>query len=100
MRALTIPLLLALGACVSPRPEAELASAMGTLGQARPIAGPYAPAELQAAQAKLGRASEAMAREDWTEARRLAEQAELDARFALAIAENERSRRGLAGGAP
>ena len=59
---------------------------------AEPFASHYAPAELAAAQSKLERAEQALARDDRVQARRLAEEAEVDARFAWAMAENERSR--------
>ena len=58
----------------------------------RPVAHRYAQPELKLAQAKLARAEQAMTREDWRAARRLAEQAEVDARYAWALAESERVR--------
>ena len=93
MRTLTtVFVCLALAACASPSPpEPELAAARAALIQAEPLAHRYAAPELRLAQAKLARAEQAMARHDWTEARRLAEQAEVDARFARALAENERA---------
>jgi hypothetical protein len=93
VRALTLSIALALAACASvPPPVTELAAARAALGQAGPLASQYAPAELSAAQRKLERAEQAMARDDRVQARRLAEEAEVDARFAWAVAENERSR--------
>ena len=87
--------LLSVAACASaPRPDAELAAARAALLQARPLAQEYAPAELAAAHAKLSAAEQAAARDERTRARRLAEQAEVDAKLAQAIAENERSRGG------
>jgi hypothetical protein len=86
-------LTLALAACAStPPPATELASARAAIEQAAPVASRYAPAELAAAQKKLERAAQALARDDRLQARRLAEEAEVDARFAWAVAENERSR--------
>jgi len=57
------------------------------------VAHRYAPGELRLAQHKLARAELAMARDDWRTARRLAEEAEVDARYAWALAENERAHR-------
>jgi hypothetical protein len=66
------------------------------VSQAQPVASRYAPAELKLAQAKLDRAQAAMTREDWPQAKRLAEQAEVDAKFAWSLAESERTRRASA----
>jgi hypothetical protein len=76
-------------ACATePPPAAELASARAAIAQAAS----GAPAELQAANAKLDRAQEAAARGDNVQARRLAQEAEVDARLAWAMSENERLR--------
>ena len=91
VRASFALLSLALAACASP-PEAELAAARAAVIQAEPVAHRYAGHELRLAQHKLDRAEQAMARQEWNEARRLAEQAEVDARFARALADNERAR--------
>jgi len=93
--AATVILLLALAACAtsSPPPDTDLAAARTAMLQAEPVAHRYAPAELRVAQDKLARAEQAMTRDDWREARRLAEEAEVDARYARALAEHERSRR-------
>ena len=95
VRAAMVLLCFALGACAtSSAPDRELAAARAAVIQAEPVAHRFAAAELGLAQRKLARAEEALGRDDWTEARRLAEQAELDARYAWALAENERSRSG------
>ena len=96
-RAATVFLSFALAACATTSPpgdktEADLAAARAALLQAEPVGHRYATAELRLAQDKLARAEQAMARDDWREARRLAEQAEVDARYAWALAENERVR--------
>lgn len=93
--AATVILPLALVACAtsSPPPDSDLAAARTAILQAEPVAYEYAPAELRLAQDKLSRAERAMTRDDWREARRLAEEAEADARYARALAENERIRR-------
>jgi len=84
--------LMVLAACATePAPAVELAAARAAIEQAAPVA-EYAPKELAAAQTKLTLAQNALARGDNTRARRLAQQAEVDARLAWALAENERSR--------
>lgn len=87
--------MLALVGCASTSspPDGDLAAARAALLQAEPVAHRYATAELRLAQEKLARAEQAMARDDWREAHRLAEEAEVDARYAWALAENERTRR-------
>ena len=93
VKPLILPIALVLAACASASPPAtELASARAAIEQAAPFASHYAPAELAAAQKKLEREEQALARDDRVQARRLAEAAEVDARFAWAMAENERSR--------
>src|SRR5204863_2573379 len=93
VRAALAILSLALAACATPAPpDADLAAARAALLQAEPVAHRHAAKELALAQTKLARAEQAMARDDWREARRLAEEAEVDARYAWALAENERVR--------
>ncbi len=88
---------LLLAACATAQPPvAELSAARSAIAQAKSPASRYAAAELRAAEAKLGRAEAANRGERWDEARRHAEEAEVDANFALAVAENERSRRASA----
>jgi hypothetical protein len=86
-----------LAACATAQPPvAELSAARSAIAQAKSLASRYAAAELRVAEAKLGRAEAANRDERWDEARRLAEEAEVDANFALSVAENERSRRASA----
>jgi hypothetical protein len=92
LRVLLLPVL-ALAACAGAAPTEELAAARAALVQAQPVAAKEAPAELQAAQAKLARAEDAMRRGDNDAARRLAEQAEVDAKLAWTTAESARSQR-------
>ena len=81
-----------LAACATePPPTAQLAAARAAVDQAAPGAS-YAPRELAAAQTKLKEAQAALARGDNLQARRLAQEAEVDARLAWALSENERSR--------
>jgi membrane peptidoglycan carboxypeptidase len=85
-------LLVVLAACATEAPPtAELAAARAAVAQARPVA-EYAPKELAAAHTKLMAAQDALARGENLQARRLAQQAEVDARLAWALSENERSR--------
>jgi Domain of unknown function (DUF4398) len=88
---------LGLAACATGEPPvAQMSSARSMVSQAHSLAGRYAPAELTAAQTKLAQAEAAYRAGEWTSARRLAEQSEVDASFALSVAENERSRRASA----
>lgn len=85
--------LLGITACASPPPPTlQVAAARAAIEQAGPLAARYSAAELAGAEAKLERAQQALARGDNTQARRLSEEAEVDARLASAMAENERSR--------
>lgn len=81
-------------ACAStPPPVAQLAAAQASVANARPVATTDAPAELHTAQTKLVGAEDAMQRGDYRRARLLAEQAEVDARYAWTLAENARMQR-------
>ena len=62
--------------------------AKSAVDQAAPIALEYAVAEWSAAREKLANAERAYAGRDWRSARELAEQAEVDAKYAQALAEN------------
>lgn len=84
---------LALGACAStPPPVADVAAARSAVAQAQPSASRHAPDQLHAALTKLERAEIAFANEDYVLARRYAEQAQVDARLAMARAEESRMR--------
>jgi hypothetical protein len=83
---------LALVGCADA-PTVDMSAAELALDQAQVLASQYAAPELAAAKAKLARAEQALARDERREARMLAEEAEVDARLAWALAENERSRR-------
>jgi chromosome segregation ATPase len=89
--------LAALAACAStPPPTEQLAAARAMVSQAQPLALKEAPAELQTAQGKLARAEDAMKRGDYVNARIFAEQADVDAKYALALAESARTQRAAA----
>ncbi|MGQ0547826.1 MAG: OmpA family protein [Betaproteobacteria bacterium] len=97
MKKLLLSGIAMLAACTTtPPPDAEMSAARAMLSQSQPLASQYAAGELRAAQGKLERAEALYAREQYTEARLLAEQAEVDAKLAWSIAENERARRALA----
>lgn len=82
---------LGLTACgTTPPPQTELAAAETAVEQAAEAdAAEQAPGPFTLAQDKLARAQDAMEQEDYTTARRLAEQAEVDAQFAMAEARSE-----------
>ena len=87
-----LALLVVLAACATePAPTAALAAAHAAIQQAT-LGADYAPKELAAAQGKLSAAEGALARGENVQARRLAAEAEVDARLASALSENERSR--------
>jgi hypothetical protein len=87
----------ALAACSSmPAPTEQVAAARTMVAQAAPVASHDGAVELKTAQAKLARAEEAMQRGDYRQARMLAEQAEVDARYAWTLAENARMQRSAA----
>ena len=84
----------ALAACSStPPPKEQIQAARTAVSQAQPVATRDGSAELTAAQIKLARAEQDMERGDNAQARMLAEQAEVDARYAWTIAESARLQR-------
>jgi hypothetical protein len=81
-------------ACASiPRPSGELHDARAAVLEAQAVAQPEAAYELALARAKLAGAGEALARGDYVGARILAEQAEVDARYAAVVAKTARLQR-------
>lgn len=97
VRSLALAMLVILAGCATAQPPvAQMSAARSAIAQARPLATQYAAAELRDAQSKLARAEAAYSDGDWTGARRLAEEAEVDANYALSVAQNERSRRASA----
>lgn len=86
----------ALAGCGSNPPVAEMSAARTMVGQAEPEAARYAPELLRQAQAKLASAEAALKNGDNDEAKRLAEQAQADARLASASAENQRTQQAVA----
>lgn len=91
--ALATALLLA--ACAStPNPDPQLAVARAALDDARSAdAAEFAPLQLKSAVEKMASAERALGAKEPELARRLAEQAEVDARLAAAMARSARSQR-------
>lgn len=89
--------IVALAGCAStPPPIGEVAAARTSIERAQAASSRYAPAQLLAAQGKFARAQKAMGDEDYESARRLAREAEIDARLAASIAESEQAKQALA----
>jgi hypothetical protein len=88
---------LALGGCASTgdMPREEMAVARAAVDRAAGPAGADAPIEVSQAREKLERANAAVARKDYDVARRLAQQAEVDANLAEAKSHSTRSDRAL-----
>jgi hypothetical protein len=96
-RASAIVLAVTLAACSStPPPKEQIQAARAAVSQAQPVAMREGVAELTAAQIKLARAEQDMERGDNAQARMLAEQAEVDARYAWTLGENARVQRAAA----
>ena len=92
-----VVLAFALGACASvPVPETELATARTALEQAQNAGAPQqAPASFALAREKLNRAEAAVQQGDNVHAKRLAEQARLDAQLAQVQARSGASQRAV-----
>jgi hypothetical protein len=91
-----LALLAVAGCATTPPPTEQLAAARAMVTQAQPLAVNDAPGDLHIAQAKLADAEAAMQRGEYAVARRFAEQAEVDARFAWTTAEDVRAQRAAA----
>jgi hypothetical protein len=95
VKPLSLALCAALAACATTEPpDAEMAQARAAVAQAAPLA-QDAPHEFAAARVKLEHAETALQRGHHGHAQLLAEEAEADARLALAVAENARMQRAL-----
>ena len=93
-RAALIAVTAALAACSSlPPPTEQMDAARAAVAHAQPVAAAEGVSELGMAQAKLARAEQELQRGDNVAARVLAEQAEVDARYAWTVAENARLQR-------
>ncbi len=83
------------GCSTTPPPVAELAAAKAAVERAEQPAARHAPDELLAAQRKLTAAQSALRSEDFERARRLADEAAIDARLATAISESSQAKMSL-----
>ncbi len=81
--------------CASiPPPTEQMAVSKSAISNAASAGGgEYAPVEMRSAQDKMERASRAMAKEDYEDARWLAEEAQADARLAEKKAESAKARK-------
>lgn len=71
------------GCASSPAPKEQMAVSRSAIANAASAGGgEYAPVEMRSAQEKMDRAQRAMGKEDYEDARKLAEEAQADARLA------------------
>ncbi len=87
---------LVIGGCASGTPPPTEQMAVSRLAIANAISAggnEYAPAEMRSAQDRLERANRAMGKEEYDSARRLAEEAQVDARLAEKLAESAKARK-------
>ena len=91
--ALAWATLLAAGGCAHPPPTAQVATASRAVRLAESLrAESYSPMDLRLAREELDRAERAVRDEDYDRARRLAEQASVDAELAAAKVRSEKAR--------
>lgn len=96
LRILAVATWAALAGCSTTSPPlAEMAVAKAAVERAEQPAARHAPDELLGAQRKLAAAQTALRNENFEQARRLADEAEVDARLALAISESSQARQSL-----
>jgi hypothetical protein len=90
--------LLGFAGCASiPPPHEQLAAAKAEVAKAETSpAAQFAPLELQTARSKLNAANAAMQNEEYLKAKRLSEQAEVDAKLAWTKAETAQARKAAA----
>ena len=91
-----VPLLAVTAACSSKPPREEMAVGRASVERATGPAAAEAPMELAMARDKIARANLAMTNKDYGEARRLAAEADADAKLAEAKARATRSEQALA----
>ena len=90
-----LAILMLAGCATSDSPREQIAVARAAVDRASGLVAAEAPVEVSQAREKLERANAAAARKDYDEARRLAEQAEVDANLAAAKSQSIRSDRAL-----
>ena len=94
LAALGCVALLAAGCASVPPPKEEMALARSAIANALGAGGvEHAPIEMRTAQEKMDRASRAMDKEEYDAARRLAAEAQADARLAEKIAQAAKARK-------
>ena len=82
------------GCASTPAPTEQMALSRAALDTALSAGGnEYAPLQLQAAMNKMDAAEKALTKEDYAEARKLAEQAEIDANLASAMARSAKAQK-------
>lgn len=96
MTALLLGSTILIGCSSAPRPDAEMALSRQAVQSAVAAGGAeYAPVELKTAQDKLRAADDAMKREDYVKARRLADEVTVDARLAESISQTAKAQAAL-----
>lgn len=90
--------LLAMAGCASlPAPTEQLALANAEVSQAQSAgSAEYAPVELRTAQSKLEQAQRAMQNKDYLQAKRWAEEAEVDAKLARTKTQSAKAQKTVA----
>jgi len=96
-RVAALVLALGLAACSSmPRPTEQIDAARAAVSKAEPVVSQDGAMELRVARYKLARSQQDAERGDYANARIYAEQAQVDADYARAVAENARVQRAAA----
>lgn len=92
--AIAIAAVVTAGCASVPKPTEQIAVSNSAITNAvRAGGGEYAPTELKSAQDKMAQANRAMDKEDYEDARRFAEQAQVDARLAEKKAESAKAQK-------
>lgn len=82
------------GCASTPAPTEQMALSRAAVDTAMSAGGnEYAPVQLQAAMNKMDAAEKALLKEDYAQARKLAEQAEVDAKLASAMARSAKAKK-------
>lgn len=97
MGMLAAAALVVAGCATTPAPTEQVAVAKAAVADAVSAGGAeYAPGVLRSAQEKLDRGNAAMAAREYTDARRYAEEAEVDARLAAVTTRSAKAQRAVA----
>ena len=92
--AIAIAAVVTAGCASVPKPTDQIAVSNSAITSAvRAGGGEYAPMEMKSAQDKMAQANRAMAKEDYEDARRFAEQAQVDATLAEKKAESAKAQK-------